>query len=90
MIDPHNPDIPPVIVPIIENSKEIKPILVLEQSKIIEWEDSPDQVLLMVSDKKNVGIVVHSENSDIKLGSTMKLTKLKLKPFVGGLTINSK
>ena len=90
MIDPHNPDVPPEIPSVIELSKEAKVQLLLEQSKIVEWEDHPKQVLWMITDKKNVGIVVHSEDSDIKLGSTTKLAKLKLKPFIGSLTINSK
>jgi len=87
MIDPHNPD---NISFESTTSKEITPKLAMEQSKIVEWDNQSNQVLWMVTDKKNIGIVVHSEDSSVKLGATMKLNKLKLKPFVGGLTINSK
>lgn len=86
MINPHDLIIPP------ENSSDpvLEVKLSLEQSKIVEYKDHIAQVLWMITDKKNIGIVVHSEDEDFKLGETTDLSDYELKPFVGSLTINSK
>ena len=59
MIDPHNPNTP-VVIESQSSDREIKVELSLEQSKIVEWDDHPKQVLWMITDKKDVGVVVHS------------------------------
>lgn len=61
----------------------------LEQSKIVEWKNEDGKkILWMITDKENIGVVIHSDDI-LKLGTTTDLKEHSVLPFVGSITINS-
>ncbi len=62
----------------------------LEKSKLVQWKNSEDkQIVWIVTDKENVGVVVHSDGL-ASIGTTNDLSTIsKLEPFVGTVNIVS-
>lgn len=63
----------------------------LEKSKLIQWKNSEGkQIVWMVTDKTNIGVVVHSDGLS-SIGTTDNLSTItNLEPFVGTVNIVSK
>ena len=59
----------------------------LEKSKLIQWRNSEGkQIVWIVTDKENIGVVVHSDGLT-SVGTTNDLSTINnLEPFVG--TVN--
>ena len=59
----------------------------LEQSKLVQWKSTEGkEIVWMVTDKENIGVVVHSDGLS-SVGTTNDLSKIdNLQPFVG--TVN--
>lgn len=62
----------------------------LEQSQLVQWANqSGDRIVWMVTDKKDIGIVVHSDGL-AKVGTTNDLSKIQnLDNFIGTVNIES-
>lgn len=61
----------------------------LEQGKIVKWTSHEGkEIVWMITDRKNIGIVIHSDNL-VKLGTLNDLTTYNVEPFVGTINVNS-
>jgi len=62
----------------------------LEKSKLVQWKNSEGkQIVWMVTDKENIGVVVHSDGLT-SIGTTNDLSTItNLEPFVGTVNIVS-
>lgn len=62
----------------------------LEKSKLVQWKNSEEQkIVWMITDKENVGVVVHSDGLS-SLGTTNDLSTISnLEPFIGTINIVS-
>jgi hypothetical protein len=62
----------------------------LEQSKLVQWKNiDGEEIVWLVTDKENVGVVVHSDGLS-SVGTTNDLSTISnLQPFVGTVNIVS-
>ena len=62
----------------------------LEKSKLVQWKNSEGkQIVWMVTDKQNLGVVVHSDGLS-SLGTTDDLSSItNLEPYIGTINIVS-
>lgn len=61
----------------------------LEQGSIVHWKNKLNQqIIWMVTDQENTGVVIHSDNL-LSVGTLTDLTGQQLYPFIGNVNINS-
>lgn len=61
----------------------------LEQGKVVVWTNTQGQrVIWMVCDDTTKGVVIHSDDL-VPVGTLSDLDEDNVKPFVGGVNINS-